>query len=179
MISEKNLSPDHPDVATSLQHFAVVYKEQGQYAQAETLYKRSLAIREKALGPDHPDVAASLNNLVTMFSYLGRWEEALVAAQEAADIQRRRAERRPRVLLSELAVRVKNMGTWVSCIGRWEWTTGSTMFVVWQQNRRTSEAFGDPARFDELWRTTRSAGDNFLSVKASFWVPVLFGGSQR
>lgn len=62
---------------------------------------------------------------------------------------------------------------------RWEWNPGSTLFVVWQQNRRTSEAFGDPARFDELWRTTRSAGDNFLSVKASFWVPVLFGGSQR
>ena len=35
---------------------------------------------------------------------------------------------------------------------------------------------GDPARFDELWRTTRSAGDNFLSIKASFWVPVVFGG---
>lgn len=58
---------------------------------------------------------------------------------------------------------------------RWEWLPGSTLFVVWQQNRRTSEAFGDPARFDELWRTTRSAGDNFLSLKASFWVPVAFG----
>lgn len=60
---------------------------------------------------------------------------------------------------------------------RWEWLPGSTLFVVWQQNRRTSEAFGDPARFDELWRTTRSAGDNFLSLKASFWVPVILGGS--
>jgi len=62
---------------------------------------------------------------------------------------------------------------------RWEWTPGSTLFVVWQQNRRTSEAFGDPARFDELWRTTRTAGDNFLSVKASFWVPVVLGGSHQ
>jgi hypothetical protein len=61
---------------------------------------------------------------------------------------------------------------------RWEWLPGSTLFVVWQQNRRTSEAFGDPARFDELWRTTRSAGDNFLSVKASFWVPVVLGGRR-
>ncbi len=62
---------------------------------------------------------------------------------------------------------------------RWEWMPGSTLFVVWQQNRRTSEAFGDAARFDELWRTTRSAGDNFLSLKASFWVPVVLGGSRR
>ena len=29
---------------------------QGRYAEAEPLYKRSLAISEKALGPDHPDV---------------------------------------------------------------------------------------------------------------------------
>jgi hypothetical protein len=61
---------------------------------------------------------------------------------------------------------------------RWEWSPGSTLFLVWQQNRRTSEAFGDPARFDELWRTTRSAGDNFLSVKVSYWLPVVLGGGR-
>ena len=38
------------------------YDTQGQYASAEPLYKRSLAIKEKALGLDHPSVAASLNN---------------------------------------------------------------------------------------------------------------------
>lgn len=35
---------------------------QGNYAEAERLYKRSQAIREKVLGPDHPDVASVLNN---------------------------------------------------------------------------------------------------------------------
>ncbi len=59
---------------------------------------------------------------------------------------------------------------------RWEWTPGSTLFVVWQQNRRTSEAFGDAVRFNELWQTTRAAGDNFLSVKVSYWLPVRLGG---
>ena len=59
---------------------------------------------------------------------------------------------------------------------RWEWLPGSTFFLVWQQNRRTSEAFGDEARFSELWRTTRSAGDNFVSMKVSYWLPVAFGG---
>jgi hypothetical protein len=39
---------------------AALYYAQGQYAQAEPLYNRSLAIWEKALGPDHPDVATSL-----------------------------------------------------------------------------------------------------------------------
>ena len=40
---------------------------QGQYAKAEPLYQRSLAIREKALGPEHPDVATSLNNLAGLY----------------------------------------------------------------------------------------------------------------
>lgn len=59
---------------------------------------------------------------------------------------------------------------------RWEWTPGSTLFVVWQQNRRTSDAYRDAVRLSELWRTTQAAGDNFLSVKMSFWLPVLLGG---
>jgi len=49
--------PESSDVATSLNNLAALYDSQGQYAQAEPLYKRSLAIREKAFGPDHPDVA--------------------------------------------------------------------------------------------------------------------------
>ena len=53
----KALGPDHPNVATSLNNLAELYRNQGKYAEAEPLYKRSLAIREKALGPDHPDVA--------------------------------------------------------------------------------------------------------------------------
>lgn len=35
---------------------------QGKYQEAESLNKRSLAMRQKALGPDHPAVAESLNN---------------------------------------------------------------------------------------------------------------------
>ena len=62
---------------------------------------------------------------------------------------------------------------------RWEWTPGSTLFLVWQQNRRTSEAVGDPVRVNELWQTTRAAGDNFLSLKVSYWLPVRLGGGPQ
>ncbi|MEN9592855.1 MAG: hypothetical protein RJA21_1329 [Gemmatimonadota bacterium] len=61
---------------------------------------------------------------------------------------------------------------------RWEWIPGSTFFLVWQQNRRTAEAFGDPARASDLFRTTRANGDNFLAVKVSYWLPVRFGGAR-
>ena len=58
---------------------------------------------------------------------------------------------------------------------RWEWTPGSTLFLVWQQNRRTDELFGPAARPAELFRTTQAGGDNFLSVKFTYWMPVRFG----
>ena len=63
-----------------------------------------------------------------------------------------------------------------NAVMRWEWTPGSTLFVVWQQNRRTSENYLAAARLSELWRTTQSPGDNFLSVKFSYWLPVRLGG---
>ncbi|MBC7896938.1 MAG: carbohydrate binding family 9 domain-containing protein [Cytophagaceae bacterium] len=55
---------------------------------------------------------------------------------------------------------------------RWEWNPGSTLFLVWQQNRRTSESLGDPVRYYQLFRTARVAGDNFVSLKVSYWLPV-------
>ena len=60
----------------SLNNLAVLYTEQGRYAEAEPLYKRALAIDEKALGPDHPDVATALNNLAGLYDDQGRYAEA-------------------------------------------------------------------------------------------------------
>jgi CHAT domain-containing protein len=60
----------------SLNNLAELYRDQGRYADAEPLYKRSLAIWEKALGPDHARVAATLNNLATLYTQQGRYAEA-------------------------------------------------------------------------------------------------------
>ena len=42
---EKALGPDHPDVGRSLDNFAAFYNDQGRYADAEPLFKRSLDIQ--------------------------------------------------------------------------------------------------------------------------------------
>ena len=55
---------------------------------------------------------------------------------------------------------------------RWEWRPGSTLFLVWQQNRSGS---GDPterSRLGDLWDTVSAEGDNFFAVKVSYWIPV-------
>ena len=59
---------------------------------------------------------------------------------------------------------------------RWEWAPGSTFFLVWQQNRRTSEAYAGRCAVPRALRDGAGAGDNFLSVKISYWLPVVFGG---
>ena len=71
-VDEQALGHDHPFVATTLDHLAMIYKSQRQYTQAEPLYKRALAIREKALGPDHLDVATILNHLAGIYHTQGQ-----------------------------------------------------------------------------------------------------------
>src|SRR5262249_12667486 len=57
-------------------NLALLYRRQGRHAEAEPLYRRSLALREKALGPDHPEVGTSLNNLASLYRSQGRYAEA-------------------------------------------------------------------------------------------------------
>src|SRR5271157_2209273 len=65
-----------PDDATVLNNAAVTLEQAGDYAGAEPLVRRALAIREKALGPDHPDVAACLNNLASLLRTTGDYAAA-------------------------------------------------------------------------------------------------------
>ncbi len=68
--------PEHPHVAMSLDNLANLYQAQGNYAEAEPLYKRALAISEGVLGPEHPDVAQSLNNLARLYQDQRQYAEA-------------------------------------------------------------------------------------------------------
>src|SRR6185295_8473256 len=59
-------------------------------AQAETLFRKALAISRQALGNDHPDVAAKLNNLSGALRQQGKYDEAAAAVEEALRIARPR-----------------------------------------------------------------------------------------
>ena len=62
--------------AVSLNNLAALYQTQGNYAEAEPLYRRSLEIKEKALGPEHPDVATGLANYAALLRETGRPKKA-------------------------------------------------------------------------------------------------------
>jgi tetratricopeptide (TPR) repeat protein len=92
-IREKVRGPDHPDVATSVNNLAVLYRHQGRYADAEPLIKRALTIREKVFGPDHPNVAFLLSNLARLYRDQGRYADA------------------EPLLIRSLAIREKSLGS--------------------------------------------------------------------
>jgi CHAT domain-containing protein/Flp pilus assembly protein TadD len=86
-INESELGLHHPDVASSLNNLAALYRDLGRYQEAEPLYLRALEIRETALGPNHRAVATSLSSLGIFYSTLGRYSEAEALQLRALEIR--------------------------------------------------------------------------------------------
>jgi hypothetical protein len=55
---------------------------------------------------------------------------------------------------------------------RWEWRTGSTLYVVWQQDRAGSEVVGSRVGVNDAFRSLTAPGPNIFLIKTSFWLPV-------
>lgn len=55
---------------------------------------------------------------------------------------------------------------------RWEWRTGSTLYVVWQQDRSGTEAIGTRVGIGDAYRSLTAPGANIFLIKTSFWIPV-------
>jgi hypothetical protein len=55
---------------------------------------------------------------------------------------------------------------------RWEWRTGSTLYVVWQQDKSDSEVIGTRVGIDDAFRSMTAPGANVFLIKTSFWIPV-------
>jgi hypothetical protein len=62
-IQEAELGPLHPDLANTLNNLAIVAEKRGRLGDAETFYRRAVAIASASLPADHPMIAASRENL--------------------------------------------------------------------------------------------------------------------
>jgi tetratricopeptide (TPR) repeat protein len=60
----------------ALHELALLHKDLGQYAAAEPLYLRAVAVKEQALGKEHPDVAVVLSDLAGLYRREGKYAEA-------------------------------------------------------------------------------------------------------
>jgi hypothetical protein len=53
---------------------------------------------------------------------------------------------------------------------RWEWRPGSLLYMVWQQNRRSSDPGGDHVGPGDLLGSFSAPGDNVFAIKTTFWL---------
>ena len=55
---------------------------------------------------------------------------------------------------------------------RWEWRPGSTLYLVWQQDRSGTEAIGTHVGIGDMFDSLNAPGSNFFVIKTSFWLPL-------
>jgi tetratricopeptide (TPR) repeat protein len=66
---------------------AMLYHNQGRYAEAEPLYQRALHIYEQALGPEDLNTALTLHILAVLYRDQGKYAEAEPLYQRALHIR--------------------------------------------------------------------------------------------
>jgi hypothetical protein len=55
---------------------------------------------------------------------------------------------------------------------RWEWRPGSTLYLVWAQDRFGFDPGGRLVGFRDLGDAFGTQGDHFFAVKVSYWIPM-------
>ena len=78
---------DQPAVRAAVRDtIGKTYESLGWYEEAESLYRRALAIRENTHGAEHPQVAVVINNLAVLCSSQGNRDEAKKLYRQALSI---------------------------------------------------------------------------------------------
>ncbi|QRV80912.1 nephrocystin-3 protein [Ceratobasidium sp. AG-Ba] len=96
-------------------YFAIVYRDNGRWKEAEVLDLQVLDARKKNLGEDHPLTLISMANLASTYWNQGRWGEAEALQVEVLEVSRRElGASHPDTLTSmaNLASTYWNQGRW-------------------------------------------------------------------
>jgi tetratricopeptide (TPR) repeat protein len=88
-LREQALGVEHPAVAADVAALAAILDAQGKDAEAETLYRRALAVFARVYGPDHYEMAVNANNLAALLHARGEQAEAERLYQRALAIKER------------------------------------------------------------------------------------------
>jgi CHAT domain-containing protein len=87
------LGPEHPLVARCFNHLAVLSRDKGEYAKAEPLFRRALAILENAAGPEHPYIAEILDGMAVLYAAKGDFAQAVTVQSRANSVSERNLTR--------------------------------------------------------------------------------------
>src|SRR5579863_7110508 len=78
----------YPDYAGAVNDLGLMYRDQGDYGQSETLLRESLSMLHRLVGDKHPDVAQALNNLGLVQQRKGDLTGAETTFRQALAMQR-------------------------------------------------------------------------------------------
>ncbi|MBO0725457.1 MAG: tetratricopeptide repeat protein [Blastocatellia bacterium] len=90
-MNEKFRGPEHPTVGENLWGLANIQKARGSYAEAESMFKRALAIFDRALGPQYPRSGVLLADYADLLRKMKRDDEAAKLEARAAEIHAKTA----------------------------------------------------------------------------------------
>ena len=127
----------------------------GDYAKAEPLYRRALAICEKALGAEHPDTATSLNNLAAL--YYAQW----ATTRKPSRCMRRALKIREKALGPEHPDTATSLNNLAELYDRWATTprpnrcTGARWRFA---KKRSARSIPIPQRASTTWRSFTDHG---------------------
>lgn len=83
-VYESVLGPEHHDVGSIAGNVARIHHLQGNYAEAENLYRRALKIKTSTLGQQNPEVQQLLSSFADLLQTVGRGNEAANLRTSAA-----------------------------------------------------------------------------------------------
>ncbi len=115
-IQQRELGPDHLEVAGTLANLGNVALTLGQAQRSRELLERALAIQEKELGHDSIDIARNKVNLGNALRRLGRYEEARDMVQQALDVE----ERKLSPDSTSIAITLVNLGRCLTALGEFD-----------------------------------------------------------
>jgi len=95
--------------------FGLVFRENGDWAEAENLDIQVMKTRNEMLGQEHPDTLSSMSNLASTYWNQGRWNEAEQLEIQVMDLSKRvLGQEHPHTLTStsNLASTYLNQGRW-------------------------------------------------------------------
>jgi hypothetical protein len=76
MAERRVLRSEHPSTLYSTDTPANVYRSQGNYAQAEALYSRTIEIQRRVSGPEHPNTVRFMYTPGVVYYSDGKYAQA-------------------------------------------------------------------------------------------------------
>ena len=80
---QRELGPDHPDLANDLRALGRLAHELGDFQDAQSLLHRALALYTESVGAEHPETATTINHIGLVLHDLGDLDAAAAAFERA------------------------------------------------------------------------------------------------